>query len=351
MNRIRYNAIHPGGLWLDTDGKPIQAHMPRLFFENGVCYWYGLDKSRTTGDMKYWHWGVRCYRSADLYNWEDMGSLIPPDLTDESSTLSPKNMLDRPHILRNPATGKYVCWFDGCHSQCATVLVADAFTGPYRVERPSFRPLDMPFGDFDLVQSEDGRGFCYFNRPHKELICAELTEDYTDVSGVYSVHFPRVSPPYVREAPAHFERKGHHYLITSGTTSFYPNPSETAMSDSWHGPFEVIGDPHVSDDSRTSFHSQISQVFKLPGKRDLYIALADRWLPEEMDEPYEHTEMLFNAWFNPEYTPHDPDLEGGIEASLVKNISLGRYVWLPLRFEGDVPRIDWHDEWRIEDFE
>ena len=40
----------------------------------------------------------------------------------------------------------------------------------------------MPFGDFDLVQSEDGRGFCYFNRPHKELICAELTEDYTDVS-------------------------------------------------------------------------------------------------------------------------------------------------------------------------
>lgn len=73
MNRIRYNAIHPGGLWLDTDGKPIQAHMPRLFFENGVYYWYGLDKSRTTGDMKYWHWGVRCYRSTDLYNWGGHG--------------------------------------------------------------------------------------------------------------------------------------------------------------------------------------------------------------------------------------------------------------------------------------
>ena len=60
--------------------------------------------------------------------------------------------------------------------------------------------------------------------------------------------------------------------------------------------------------------------------------------------------MLFNAWFNPEYTPHNPDLEGGIEASLEKNISLARYVWLPLRFDNGVPRIDWLDEWKIEDY-
>lgn len=26
------------------------------------------------------------------------------------------------------------------------------------------------------------------------------------------------------------------------------------------------------------------------------------------------------------------------------------YVWLPLRFKGDRVLIDWHDEWRIEDF-
>lgn len=27
------------------------------------------------------------------------------------------------------------------------------------------------------------------------------------------------------------------------------------------------------------------------------------------------------------------------------------YVWLPIRFEGDKPVIDWQDEWRIEDYE
>ena len=126
MTKNIYRSIRPGEIWLDTAGKPIHAHMPRLFYEDGVYYWYGLDKSKTCGDMKYWHWGVRYYRSSDLYNWEDLGSLIPPDLSSPDAVLSPSNMLDRPHILKNPATGKYVCWFDGCHSQRATVLIADS---------------------------------------------------------------------------------------------------------------------------------------------------------------------------------------------------------------------------------
>ena len=38
MKKNFYNSIRPGEIWLDTSGKPIQAHMPRLFFENGVYY-------------------------------------------------------------------------------------------------------------------------------------------------------------------------------------------------------------------------------------------------------------------------------------------------------------------------
>ncbi|PVY35193.1 glycoside hydrolase family protein [Victivallis vadensis] len=93
MMAFRYHSIRPGKIWLDTEGNPIHAHMPRLFFEDGIYYWYGLDKSRTTGDMEFWHWGVRYYRSRDLYNWEDLGSLIPPDLTAPDAALSPENML------------------------------------------------------------------------------------------------------------------------------------------------------------------------------------------------------------------------------------------------------------------
>lgn len=33
------------------------------------------------------------------------------------------------------------------------------------------------------------------------------------------------------------------------------------------------------------------------------------------------------------------------------NSSIADYVSLPLRFEGDFVNIDWHDEWRIEDYD
>ena len=27
------------------------------------------------------------------------------------------------------------------------------------------------------------------------------------------------------------------------------------------------------------------------------------------------------------------------------------YVWLPLRFDGDMVYLDWHEEWKLSDFE
>ena len=42
MTKNIYRSIRPGEIWLDTAGKPIHAHMPRLFYEDGVYYWYGF---------------------------------------------------------------------------------------------------------------------------------------------------------------------------------------------------------------------------------------------------------------------------------------------------------------------
>ena len=38
-------------------------------------------------------------------------------------------------------------------------------------------------------------------------------------------------------------------------------------------------------------------------------------------------------------------------SQIVNNTSIADYVWLPLKFEGDMVYIDWYDEWRIEDFD
>lgn len=354
------HAFFPGKPWFDTEGKRIQAHGGSIYYEDGIYYWYGENKEKTTGENDIWHWGVRCYSSQDLYNWKDLGLIIPPDTDHPKSPLYPASKMDRPHIIRNPKTGKYVCWLkimedDG--TQTRTVLAADRFLGPYRIVRTGLRPLGMSAGDFDLAVAPDGKAYSFFERVHSELICADLTEDATDVTGYYSTHFPRPYPPYVREAPAHFTRKGRHYLITSGTTGYLPNPSEAAIADTWHGPYQILGDPYVNDESHTSFHSQISSVFRMPMKRDLYIALADRWMPRHMNLPYERYRKAFESQFNPDSREHaDVDSEL-LHCILDKNTSVADYVWLPLRFAdpddahpfGQV-KIEWKDSWRWEDY-
>lgn len=352
-----YNSFKPGKVWLDTEGKRIQAHGGSVIFIDGTYYWYGENKEKTTGKTDIWHFGVRCYSSTDLYNWEDRGIIIPPEPDDVNSSLHPTSKMDRPHIIYNKTTGKYVCWLkimnDKTQEQTETVLVAENFLGPYTKVKEGFKPLGMNAGDFDLAVAEDGKGYYFFERVHSETVCADLTPDYTDVTGYYSTHFPEKYPPYVREATAHFMRKGKHYLITSGTTAYLPNPSQIAVADTWHGPYTVLDNPHRFDDSDTSFHSQISSVFKVEGKKDLYIAVADRWLPQHMELKYNEYKNVFEKVFNPDFDGEInmdslPKMKPG---QVSENISIADYVWLPLKFEGENVYIDWYDEWKIEDFE
>ena len=346
------NAFYPGQVWLDTNGNRIQAHGGSVITVDGVYYWYGENKEKTDGKNGIWHWGVRCYSSTDLYNWEDQGIIIPPEPEDKNSSLHPSACMDRPHIIYNKRTKKYVCWLkimNQDRTQSETVLTADHILGPYTKIREGLRPLGMSAGDFDLAVAEDGKAYYYFERVHSETICADLTEDYTDVTGYYSTHFPHhEGPPYVREATAHFFRKGRHYLLTSGTTGYLPNPSEVAVADTWHGPYRVLGDPHVGDPSGTSFHSQISSVFQVPGKKDLYIACADRWLPQAMDKEYEGYREMFEMVFSGREEGFDFSRMG---EPVVENTSLADYVWLPLRFDGEMVYIDWRDSWSLEEYE
>lgn len=348
MSAQVYSSIKPGEEWLDTDGKIIQAHGGSVLAVDGVFYWYGENKERTTPGSGIWHWGVRCYSSTDLYNWKDEGVIIPPDEDDPSSPLHPQRGMDRPHIVFNAATQQFVCWIKVMSGsvQLSTVLVADSIVGPYKKVNVDFKPLGMHAGDFDLVVSpEDGKGYYYFERVHSELICADLTDDYTGVTGYYSTHFPHGRPPFTREAPAYFRRKGLHYLLTSGTTGYYPNPSEAAVAKTYHGPWTVLGNPHPDDPTGTSWRTQISSVFKHPGKDDLYIALGDRWLPHYEDDSRAAIQAFDEYFARPEGSE-----DIGMDELVQPNPSQARYVWLPLRFDGDSVVIDWQDEWRVEDY-
>ena len=71
-----------------------------------------------------------------------------------------------------------------------------------------------------------------------------------------------------------------------------------------------------------------------------------------MDVPYEAYEKQFLDMFG-ENVPKEQ-----VEASRKAHFSLplaytrdADYVWLPLRFDGDMVYIDWRDEWKISDFD
>ena len=358
---MSYNSIRPGKVWLDTNGKPIQAHGFSVFYnpDEKLWYWYGENKEKTVGGKKntVWHWGVRLYTSPDLYNWTDKGLIIPPQPEDLSSPLHPTYCMDRPHILYCAKTKKYVAWLKimaGEVSQFMSVLQADKFEGPYEFVNKIYKPLQMDTGDFALHADPDtGKGYIWFERPHFQLICATLTDDYTAVTEEYSVHYDNLLPPLTREAPTFFERNGKKYLITSGTSGYYPNPSKVCVFDDYHGEYTDLGDPCMGDKSKTSFSAQFTSVIKIPGK-DLYVACADRWMPQWYIKPMAKQIISGMERHFKDYTPDTSPKEAaplpGKEIQHGENTSISRYVWLPIDWDGNKPIIHWHDEWRWEDY-
>jgi len=341
-----YDAFHPGEEWLDTGGSPIHIHGGSVIRVGDAWYWYGEDKSNSRPGSGIWHSGVRAYRSMDLYNWEDQGHILPARPDTPGHPLHPATMMDRPHIVYNATTERYVCWMkimgdDG--SQKSWVFTATDFLGPYELAHEGFRPLGMDAGDFDLVvDPATGAAHYLFDKVHTELICADLTDDYLDVTGTFSSHFPHPHPPAVREAPAHFAHDGRHYLITSGTSWYFPNRSEVAVADDLHGPWTILGNPHPDDASDTSFHSQVSSVLTLDD--GTHIALADRWLPEVSDELIRRSWDATAAQFTG--GERDPEIDRFVHES-DPDTSRARHVWLPITFRNGIPVIEWHDEWRL----
>ena len=348
------DAISPGQPWLDTKGERIQAHGGAVYYEDGVYYWYGENKEHTDGQNGIWTWGIKAYASKDLCNWEDKGFLIPPVLDDPNSGLFPTRYVDRPHLLKCAKTGKYVCWIklSGVEA-CFSIWQADSLLGPYTLVEDFYRPFDHAIGDFDLVNDEDiGTAYGYFDCDHRAVITMRLSEDYLRAEEEVTESYPDLHPPFTREAPALFACGGKKYMFTSGMTGYVPNKSDSAVSDAWDQPFVSIGNPHIDDASDASFNSQISKVFKVEGKENCFIAMADRWLPEiPVDKRLADvfTRAIAMTYDPQHYQATDEEKREMMEKNLLEsaNTSIADYVWLPVKWEDGKPVLRWHDSWKL----
>lgn len=182
-----------------------------------------------------------------------------------------------------------------------------------------------------------------------------LNRDFTEAEEIVSRQYENILPPFTREGVTVLKHGGKLWMLTSGMTGYVPNQSDSAVSDGYTEPFDSVGDPHVGDDTLSSFNSQIGQVFKVPGKKDLYLAVADRWVPGYVVD--RELALSLRRAVSSRYDKSVAATEADMAALATSpnlataNTSLADYVILPITFQNGVPKIYWRDQWTLEEFE
>lgn len=118
-----------------TNAEHVQAHGAGLIQENGVYYIIGEDKS---GGHSFTNFN--CYSSTDLVQWTYVGALLSRT---SSSDLGPNRVVERPKVIYNDKTRKYVLWMHMDSSNYGEARVAmatgDSVCGKHQYIR-SFQP-------------------------------------------------------------------------------------------------------------------------------------------------------------------------------------------------------------------
>ncbi len=326
LNNLNAQVYNKGDFWLDTDGKHINAHGGGVLFQKGIYYWYGEFKGEgKRGNIAYD--GVSCYSSKDLKNWKNEG-LVLKMIDDKESLLQSGCLIERPKVIYNKKTKKYVMWFHhelkgkGYDAAMAGLAVADKPTGPFKYIK-SLRPnrniwpvnfsdsLKKPLGVNESISNKDkdyhprrikgdlvrrdfktgqmSRDMTLYvdddetayqitsSEDNATLHINKLSGDYQSFTGEYY----RILPGGSNEAPALIKHQGKYYMIASGTTGWNPNPARSFVADKVTGPYKSLGDPVVGtkEDKATTFRSQSTYILPVVGKKETYIFMGDRWTP------------------------------------------------------------------------
>jgi hypothetical protein len=206
---------------------------------------------------------------------------------DPASVISRGNVIERPKVIYNRKTRKFVLWFHtelrgkGYDAAQTTVAQSDKVVGPYTVVR-SLRPdagtcpLNMPTGqmegpvpqgvlqqtskewfeaatnggivrrdlkggqmarDMNLFVDDDGTAYhLHASEENATLHISQLSDDYLSFSGKWVRAFPGAH----NEAPAVFKWKAKYYMIGPGCTGWTPNAARSAEADSMLGEWRAL---------------------------------------------------------------------------------------------------------------
>jgi len=231
----------------------------------------------------------------------------------------PPYVLERPKVLYNLPTNKYVMWFHVDNPAyglgMSGVATADTVCGKYEFVNAS-KPGGFDSHDQTLFQDDDGSAYHVQTVSNRYVAVIQMSQNYLVVQQNVVTTIQQS-----REGLALFKHEGKYFLLCSQVTWWNPNPAELFVASgalvgaTWRS----LGNP-TSDPK--SFYSQPAFVFPFVSAKGVttWVYAADRWC-----EPV--TLTCSQAWC----------------ACLV----YATYVWLPMTFNAASGsfNIKWLDSW------
>ncbi|GAA1783379.1 RICIN domain-containing protein [Luedemannella flava] len=269
----------------DTSGNPVHAHGGGVLKVGDYYYWFGENRN-ANNTFK----AVSVYRSTDLRTWEFRNNVLTQNSASELASAN----IERPKVIYNASTGRYVMWMHkenaSNYSEARAAVASSATVDGNYTYHGSFRPLNHMSRDITLYNDNGTAYMISAANENYDLHIYRLNPDYLSVNTLVGNFWPGGH----REAPAMFKRGSTYFLLTSGATGWSPNQAKYATASSISGPWS--GWTNVGDG--TTYSSQPTYVLPIQGTSGTsYLYMGDRWA---------------GAWNGP--------------------VNDSQYVWLPISF-------------------
>jgi hypothetical protein len=290
--------IIPGRVFVDDRGRTAQLH--GIGVQRVGDRWLAWGEDKTAGDR---FTAVACYSSADLARWHYEGDA----LTARDGDIGPDRIVERPKVLQRP-DGRWVMFLhiDSADYSYARVgyAIADHPEGPYEYVG-SERPLGRLSRDIGVFQ-EDGVGYLLSEDRDNGLHIYRLRDDHLGVEAIVTTLHQQARPEIGYESPTLVTHDSRYYLFGSDLTGWSMNDNMWTSAPALEGPWDPW--QPIAERGTNTFESQVSVVI---AAGEGYVYMGDRWTPDRLAE--------------------------------------SPAVWLPLRIQDRRVRLEWRDEWSIQE--
>ncbi|KFY35837.1 hypothetical protein V494_05562 [Pseudogymnoascus sp. VKM F-4513 (FW-928)] len=195
-------------------------------------------------------------RPKDLVQWTFVNELLTLQASGE---LGPSRVVERPHVIYNSATSKYVMWLHIDSSSYgeakAGVATSSSVCGDYTYLGSS-QPLGHQSRDINLFKDTDGTAYLLTEDRASGLRIDKLSSDYLSVaSEVYTFGS--------YESPAIYKSGSTYFMFASHLTGWDANDNVYTTATSLSGPWAAW--KTFADSGSNTYNSQTTAVVSING--------------------------------------------------------------------------------------